>query len=113
MSVAYVIHFRVRDGQRERFLELLTNVLRAMAHEANYRSATLHEDPVDPRRFLLHEVWADHDDVVEVQIHRPYRKDWHEALPELLDGDRHIEVWQPVAPSTSASEIPRRGRLGR
>lgn len=43
MSVAYVIHFTVRDGQRERFLELLTDVLHAMAHEANYRGATLHE----------------------------------------------------------------------
>lgn len=85
-----------------RFLRLLTNVLAAMAHEANYCGATLYEDASDPKRFLLHEVWADHDDVVEVEMHRPYRRDWHEALPELLDGDRHIEVWQPVAFSTSA-----------
>lgn len=105
MSVAYVIEFRVRDGQRERFLRLLTDVLAAMAHEANYRDATLHEDPADPKRFLLHEVWADHDDVVAVQIHRPYRRDWHEALPELLEGDRQIEVWLPVASPTSASEM--------
>lgn len=104
MSVAYLIEFRVRDGQRERFLHLLTQVLTAMAHEATYRAATLHEDPADPQRFLLHEVWADHDDVVQVQLNRWYRKDWHEALPDLLEHDRRIEVWQPVASPTSASE---------
>ncbi|WP_061936016.1 putative quinol monooxygenase [Aureimonas sp. AU22] len=107
MSVAYVIHFTVRDGQRERFLRLLTDVLYAMAHEVNYRGAVLHEDPADPNRFLLHEVWADHDDVVKVQIHRSYRREWHEALRELLDGDRTIEVWRPVAFPTSAPEMAR------
>lgn len=105
MSVAYLIEFTVRNDQRERFLRLISDVLTAMAQEANYRSAIFHEDPDDPRRFLLHEVWADHDDVVNVQIHRPYRREWHTALPEILEGERRIEVWRPVVPSSSASEI--------
>lgn len=99
MSVAYVIEFRVRAEQRERFLRLLRGVLDAMRHEATFEAATLHEDPADPRRFLLHEVWADHDDVVDVQLARAYRREWHEALPELLDGDRQIGIWHPIAPS--------------
>ncbi|WAJ26104.1 putative quinol monooxygenase [Antarcticirhabdus aurantiaca] len=96
MSVAYLIEFQVREDQRGRFLSLLADVLDAMKQEATYCSATLHEDPGDPSRFLLHEVWTDHEDVVNVQIHRPYRQDWHAALPELLEGERRIEVWQPV-----------------
>ena len=105
MSVAYLIEFTVMDDQRERFLQLISDVLTAMAQEANYRSAMLHEDPNDPRHFLLHEVWADHEDVMHVQMHRPYRREWHAALPDLLDGERRIEVWRPVVASSSASEI--------
>ena len=96
MSVAYVVEFEVRPHQRGRFLALLAGVLEAMRHEATWRSATLHADPADPLRFLLYEVWADHEDVVNVQLGRDYRREWHAALPELLAAERRISVWQPL-----------------
>ena len=96
MDVTYVIGFAVRPGERDRFLGLLNGVLDAMRAEPTFRNATLHEDPQDACRFLLHETWADHDDVVNVQIHRPYRAAWHAALPDLLDGDRAIGIWRPL-----------------
>ena len=105
MSVAYVIEFRVREGQRERFVTLITGVLSAMRHEATYRSAMLHEAPADPLHFLLHEVWEDHDNVVNVQLHRDYRKAWHAALPEILEGERRIGIWQPMPPAAAASAM--------
>ena len=64
MSVTYLIVFTVRPEQRERFLSLLNGVLDAMRSEANFVNATLHSDPDDPDRFLLHETWADHQDVL-------------------------------------------------
>lgn len=100
MSIAYVIEFAVRPGERERFLHLITGVLDAMRHEATYENAMLHEDASDPLRFLLHEVWSDHDDVISVQLARPYRREWHEALPDLLVGDRRIGVWRPISSET-------------
>lgn len=104
MTVAYVIEFRVREGQRERFLRLITHVLMKMQHEQTYRDAVLHVDPDDPLHFLLHEIWDDHDDVMEVQLKREYRREWHLALPELLEDDRRISVWRPVAfPSGNVS----------
>jgi quinol monooxygenase YgiN len=96
MSVTYVIGFEVKPGERDRFLDLLGGVLDAMRHEANFENATLHADPADPSRFLLHETWADHQDVLDVQIHRPYRTAWHAALPELLVTPRDISMWQPL-----------------
>ena len=65
MSVTYLIEFAVKPTQRERFLHLLDGVLDAMRKEATFRDATLHGDPADPNHFLLHETWADHQDVVE------------------------------------------------
>jgi len=102
MSIAYVIEFAVRQSERERFLHLITGVLDAMRNETTYRSAMLHEDPGDPLRFLLHEVWVDHDDVISVQLARPYRREWHEALPDLLVGDRRIGVWRPISSTVVA-----------
>jgi len=96
MSVTYLIGFTVKPEQRERFLALLNGVLDAMRHEARFENAALHRDPVDPCRFLLHETWADHQDVLDVQLSRPYRQDWHAALPDLLAEPRAISMWEPL-----------------
>jgi quinol monooxygenase YgiN len=96
LSVTYLIDFQVVPAKRERFLALLNGVLDAMRSEATFRDATLHVDPQDQNHFLLHETWADHDEVVAVQIKRPYRDDWHEALPQLLERPRGISIWTPL-----------------
>lgn len=96
MTVAYVIGFNVQPPQRDRFIRLLTDMLDAMRGEAMFVSATLHVDPENPNHFLLHEIWRDHQDVLEVQLARPYRQAWHDALPELLDGPRQISIWTPL-----------------
>lgn len=96
MSMTYIIGFRVRPQHQERFMSLLNGVLDAMRNEAMFISATLHVDPEDPNRLMLHETWADHQDVLDVQIKRPYREEWHAALDEILDGPREIQVWRPL-----------------
>lgn len=96
MSVIYTIEFRVASGQRDRFLELLNGVLDAMRRESTFETATLSIDPDDDHRFLLHEGWADHQEVLDVQLARPYRADWHDALETVLAEPRRIGMWTPV-----------------
>ncbi|CAD7037527.1 antibiotic biosynthesis monooxygenase [Pseudorhizobium halotolerans] len=96
MSVTYLIEFDVKPTERERFLRLLNGVLDAMRHEAMFVGATLHADPENDTRFLLHETWQSHEDVLTVQLARPYREDWHAALPDLLAAERKISIWQPL-----------------
>ena len=96
MNVTYLIEFQVEAEQRGRFHALLGAVLDAMRHEAMFVNATLHVDPADPDHLLLHETWRDHDDVVDVQVRRAYRQNWHAALPELLAGERKITTWTPL-----------------
>lgn len=96
MTVTYVIGFTVRPEQRVRFLKLLNVVLDAMRHEPMFVNATLNGDPGDSNRFLLQETWADHQDVLDVQLKRPYREQWHRALEELLAAPRDISMWQPM-----------------
>jgi quinol monooxygenase YgiN len=96
MSVTYLIEFAVVPAERGRFLALLNGVLDAMRTEDMFVDATLHVDPDNANRFLLHETWRDHQDVLEVQLKRPYREAWHAALPALLDRPRAISVWTPL-----------------
>lgn len=96
MSVTYVIKFDVIPQQRARFLSLLDSVLDAMRSEPMFHEAVLHSDPESDCRFMLYETWEDHDDVLSVQLQRPYRQTWHEALSELLERDRDIAIWKPV-----------------
>ena len=94
MPVTYVIRFQVVPGRREQFLDLLQGVLDAMRAEPTFHEAILHEDPASDHRFMLYETWESHEDVLNVQLHRPYRRAWHAALPDLLQADRDISIWQ-------------------
>jgi len=96
MPITYVIVFDVRPQERGRFLSLLSDVLDAMRHEPMFHEAVLHQDPENENRFMLYETWEDHADVLEVQLHRPYREAWHAALPTLLTAERDIAIWQPL-----------------
>ena len=94
MSETYVITFHVRPDQIGRFRALLDPVLDAMRHEATFVRAALHVDPEHPEVFELHETWTDRDDVLNVQLHRPYRNAWHQALDGLLSRPRDIRIWR-------------------
>ncbi|MGH6617600.1 putative quinol monooxygenase [Sphingomonas sp.] len=96
MAITYTIIFDVQPAAHDRFLTLLTDVLDAMRAEPMFHHAMLHRDPSSPYRYMLHETWESHQDVLDVQLQRPYRAEWHAALPELLARDREISVWKPL-----------------
>jgi autoinducer 2-degrading protein len=96
VAVTYVIRFHVDPEKIAIFSKLLNGVLDAMRSESNFRQAILHRDPVADNRFMLYETWEDHDEVVEVQLKRPYRRAWHEALPEMLIEPREMSIWHPL-----------------
>lgn len=96
MKVTYVIKFKVVPARCGEFLALLNGVLDAMRAETMFHDAILHRDPNSAYSFMLYETWENHDDVVNVQLHRPYRKAWHDALPDILEAERDITIWEPM-----------------
>jgi quinol monooxygenase YgiN len=96
MSVTYLIKFDVHPGRRETFLDLLAGVLDAMRGEPMFHEAVLHRDPESEDRFMLYETWESHEDVMAVRLQRPYRRAWHDALPDLLRTPRDVTVWQKL-----------------
>ena len=96
MPVTYVVRFQVLPDKLERFLTLLNNVLDAMRDEPDFHAAVLHRDPDSPCRLLLCETWKSREDAGEEQIHRPYRRAYHEALADLLVRPREDTVWHTM-----------------
>ena len=96
MAVTYVINFHIQPERRDEFLQLLQSVLDAMRSEPMFREAVLHRDPASEDRFMLYETWESHEDVMAVQLQRPYRRAWHDALPDLLRTPRDVTVWQKL-----------------
>ena len=96
MPITYVIRFTVKAQHVPRFLSLLEGVLDAMREEPMFHEAVLHRDPANSARFMLYETWEDHQDVLNVQVHRTYRNAFHEALPEVLAEPRDISIWEPA-----------------
>jgi quinol monooxygenase YgiN len=94
--ITYLIIFDVVPERRGEFLELLGGVLDAMRTETTFCEAILHRDPEREDRFMLYETWESHEDVVEVQLTRPYRKAWHDALPRVLQRERDVTIWRPI-----------------
>ena len=88
----YVITFCVKACMVERFHSLLHPVLDSMREEKTFVHAALHADPERDNIFHLHETWTDRDDVMNVQLHRPYRADWDAALDDLLERPREIRI---------------------
>ena len=96
MPVTYVIKFTITPGQEQRFLELLEGVLDAMRNEPEFHEAILHRDPASAEKFMLYETWEDHNNVLNVQVHKPYRQAFHDALPTVLAEPRDIQIWEPL-----------------
>ncbi|MEH3046627.1 putative quinol monooxygenase [Sphingomonas adhaesiva] len=92
----YVITFHVKTDQVDRFRSLLNPVLDAMRHEPTFVRAALHVDPERPNVFQLHETWTDRNDVLNVQLNRPYRQAWHAGLDDVLAKPRQIGIWTVV-----------------
>ena len=96
MPVTYVIKFKVVPDRRDEFLSRLNLLLDTMKHEPMYHAAVLHRDPGCENSFLLYETWESHEDVLNVQLHRPYRQAWQAALPHILEAEREISIWEPI-----------------
>ena len=95
-SMTYVVTFDVKPDQVERFRAVLDPVLDAMRSEEGFVYAALNCDVQVENRFLLYETWADHDDVMNVQLKRPYRDEMNAALEEILAAPRAVTLWRPL-----------------
>lgn len=104
--VVYIITVELKPGRAAEFFALVEPVLDAMRHEESFIDAVLHRDPETPDRFMLYETWADHDEVMRVQIHRAYRQAYWTGLPALLARPREVRIWRPLRRLAKGRPLP-------
>ena len=54
---------------------------------------------------MLYETWESPDDASAEQIHRPYRRAYHEALADLLARPREVTQWHTLRAEFSGQDI--------
>lgn len=80
----------------DEFLHILNQVADAVRGEPTLVSNVAHQDPEDPTKFMLWEIWADQKDFFEVQMLKEYRKPYETRLPDLLAEPRVVRIWKPL-----------------
>lgn len=95
-SMTYIVEFDLKPGREEAFRKALDPVLDEMRGEESFLYAALSRDAENPNRFVLFESWSDHDDVINVQLRRPYRDAMNSALEDVLAAPRALSVLQPL-----------------
>jgi quinol monooxygenase YgiN len=93
-EVCVLVYLTVKLESCDEFMQLLSPVLDAMRHEATFVSTVLHRSPDNPTSFMLYEVWADREDLVNVQMKREYRAAYEAKLPSLLQEPRRAVIWE-------------------
>ena len=106
MAVTYVVTFTVSKGKIDDFHRLLGGVLGRMKDEATFVEAILHGHPTEPNVFMLYETWQSHEEVMAVQMHRPYRDEWKSAQPEVLSHAFDVTMWSPIEEFRPSKQTP-------
>jgi quinol monooxygenase YgiN len=101
MTVTYLIKFQVAPERRDQFLKLLDGVLDAMREEPTFHEAILHGDPGSEDHFMLYGTWESHEDVVNVQLRRPYGALGMTRSPSYWSGNATSPSGSPSVPIAS------------
>jgi quinol monooxygenase YgiN len=81
--VTVVVTFQIKEGRAEEFEHALRAHLPHSAGEETCERFWVYRDQSDPHKFLFFEEWADYDEFVTVQLHRPYRAAYMAATEHL------------------------------
>lgn len=87
-----VVSIHVKPDCLQEFLRILSRVADAVRAEPTLISNVAHQDPDDPTKFMLWEIWSDQKDFFEVQMLREYRKPYESRLVELLAEPREVKI---------------------
>lgn len=95
-NVILYIRFKVKNGKKEEFKELLSANMRAMEHESAFVSAILSEDIDNSNEVTLFEIWkGTKESWLKEELPKPYRKTYEHQLVDLID-ERIISYLTPT-----------------
>lgn len=106
--VTVLVTFRIKKGSEKEFEGVLLPHLRRVAAETTCEEMTVYRDPEDPTRYMLYERWADRDEFLGVQMKRPYRIPYNEAVEPLEAEPRSVTFWEEIPLEVKLGGLPSR-----
>lgn len=90
--------FNLKPGLRSRYLQMLEPVLQGVKVDPWCKSIIVHTDENDPNLVVLYEVWAGSRERFDrEELAKPYRPEYMEALPDMLERPVEVEWLRPVS----------------
>ena len=96
-GVTFLVYLHAKAETRQRFEELLLEVLKHVAGEQHFVQSFVHRSQDDPNFIVLHETWScTRDYFMEHYLKADYKKEYEEALPALLSRPLEIQFLDTV-----------------
>ena len=92
-----LVKLKTKDGQEDEFKRELQELLPRIRQEPACIDIVGHQDPEDPTRFMLHEVWRSEETFTEFESGRDYLQDYLARVGGLWAEPRDLTIWEPVA----------------
>lgn len=90
------IRFKLKEGKKEVFQELLSNQMDRMQQEASFISGVLSEDIDAPNEMTLYKNWkGTKEGWLSEELPKAYRASYEEQLPDLVE-ERMIQYLTPT-----------------
>ena len=90
-----VAEMKALPGKTEELKKVLTGLLEPTRKEDGCINYDMHQSPENPETFLFHENWTDKEKL-DRHLETPHLKDFFSRIPELVDGDVKISLWNRV-----------------
>ena len=85
-----------RDGTDADVAALFRYMFDIVSREPSCRLLRAQRSVSDPSHYLLYEEWDDHDEFVDVQLKRPYRREFAERMQKLKATDSKMEIFENI-----------------
>jgi len=90
-----VAEMKANPGKVEELKKVLTGLLEPTRKEEGCINYDMHQSVENPDTFLFHENWIDKD-ALDQHLATPHLKDFFSKIPELVDGDVKLSLWNRV-----------------
>jgi len=93
-----LVRLKTKEGEAESFKGELQPLLATIREEEPACIRIMgHQDPDDPSRFMLYEVWRTEEEFWEFESGRDYMRAYLDRVGELWAEPRDLTTWREVA----------------
>ena len=90
--VTVVAEMKAKAGKTEELKEVLKGLLDPTRKEEGCINYDMHQSADEPDKFLFYENWVDKA-TLDRHLATPHLKDFFSRIPELVDGEVKISLW--------------------